>query len=293
MSIGIIALIFMRIMMGRDVKSYSSTTTHVNTVRLLFNSPALRDKILIIVEGESDRKIYSYLFDSSAIQFYENGSCDGIPDILEKLNVNYLNRCIAIKDADFDHLENKTYDLPNLFLTDCHDIEMMLIDEDLEEKICCEFLDESCKCVKNCMADLKIVFYLKWYNISEHLCLNVRSFAHLGDIYNGRSAVDLDSCVKKLYQTAGNKEKSPDIGQKLVAFIASHATEDYKNLTNGHDLCNALLLYVRARGGMTSSEEISKLARAAYSLNKFKSTRLFRDISNWEQSNGKLVLKRR
>jgi len=130
--------------MNKDIQGCSdSVVLRENTIKLLFNSDKLKNKSLLIIEGKSDFKIYRSLFDDKNVYLYKNGSCDGLIPLLEHLNLEYMDCCLAIKDADFDNLEGKKYpQLQNLFLTDFHDIEMMMIDDDAENKICSEFLDK-------------------------------------------------------------------------------------------------------------------------------------------------------
>lgn len=47
---------------------------------------------------------------------------------------------IGIKDADYDVLNHVSYPYPNLFMTDKHDLETMMISEEALENIMKEFL---------------------------------------------------------------------------------------------------------------------------------------------------------
>lgn len=275
--------------------------TRANTLRLLFNNPKLNNKILVILEGTSDTKIYSYLFDSTSVYLYENGSCDGIVQLLEDLNTDHADDCFVIKDADFDRLNDISYSTyANLFLTDTHDVEtMMLKDDDTEAKLGCEFLNEQgMSFVRKCIDDLKVLSYIKWCNSSMNLHLNVHCI-RVGSIYKGVREVQLSDCVDCLYKVPDNRLKCPDALQSISVFMTNHQTDDIWNLVNGHDLCTALAIYLSATAKATnltgcksiSTDTVAQCIRMAYTMDKFKNTSLYTEIQGWASARQKQLFK--
>lgn len=272
-------------MMNKDLQFATTLTTEENTIRMLFNSPTMENKILVIIEGDSDRKLFGCFFNLDNIKFHLHGSCDGMPSLLKNLNNDFIDRCIAIKDADFDNLNNVVYtELPNLFLTDAHDIEMMAFDENAENKINSEFLgNKYASCVSDVINDLQWVSYLKWFNISNHICLIVNNFANLDDIYDGFHIIELEKCCNKIDIVRANNGKCPDLFSKVTNFRKNMSTNDVKNLTNGHDVCTALSIFTKAHLGQTVGKEyIASFIRAAYNFEAFKQTKLYCKIKQWE-----------
>lgn len=296
MNIGKLVSIFIKIItMNKDIQGCSnSVVVHENEIKLLFNSPALKDKILLIIEGKSDFKIYKSLFDDKNVYLHKNGSCDGLVPLLEHLNLEYMDCCLAIKDADFDNLEGKKYpQLQNLFLTDFHDIEMMMIDDEAENKICSEFLDKKeIDIFKKCINDIIYISYIKWLNISKKLCLCVDVFSRLGDIYDGNTPVKLSSCKEKLKRVENNVAKCCDFEKNIESFISENQTSDFLNLTNGHDFCNALAIFIKAHNGENiSGSNLERFIRATYSFEKFKKSKLFAHIKEWETAHCRKLFK--
>lgn len=286
---GICVLTFMQTT-ENSVRSACSLDAKINEIRLLFNTPKLEGRILVIVEGLTD-KVYKNLFDNSKVVFKKNGSCDGLISFIDKLNVDFQGLYIVIKDADFDHLNNISYtQYDNVFLTDTHDIEtMMLSVRTIEQKLAVEFLDEIDEgFIQKCMKHLEPLSYLKWYNISKHLNLVVKEI-QIGTIYDGCNQVSLTDCEYELYKDKKNRDRCACVVKEVSEFIKTHKTEDKWNLVNGHDLCKALNIFFKNQGKSTG--DVSKCLRMGYSLNDFKQTELYHSINKWENLYRKKILK--
>ena len=266
-----------------------TVNTRITEIRLLFASPKLSNKTLVLVEGITD-KIYQYLLNKETVYIKQNGSCDGIINIVATLNQEYKESVIVIKDADFDNLNHITYaEYDNVFLTDSHDIEtMMLSSESMERKLAMEFMagDES-GFVKKCISDLEILSYTKWYNITNHLSLITKG-VKIGNIYQGEKGISLETCEAELYKIEQNKERCPCLAKEVQKFMDTHRTEDKWNLVNGHDLCNALSIYFNKKG--KSCGNVSQCIRMGYTMQDFKKTQLYERLINWEKVHGKTIL---
>lgn len=286
---GIYVLIFMQTE-NNSVKNNCSVDSKITKIRLLFNSPKLKEKILVIVEGITD-KIYKYLFDCTKVELDYNNSCDGLIKFIDVLNKDYKDCFIVIKDADFDHLNHVTYNqYDNLFLTDTHDIEtMMLSVKDIEKKLAAEFLpnDEE-GFVLRCLNHLEPLSYLKWYNIAHHLNLIVKAIK-VGNVYDGSNKISLKKCETELYKVKINEDRCPCVSEKVREFIKYNETEDKWNLVNGHDLCAALNIFFKDRG--YSGGDVAMCLRMAYTTNDFQQTKLYCAIKDWETIHKKSILK--
>ena len=95
-----------------------------NSIRLLRSD---HEGVFLIVEGHSDKLIYERLVNKQEVRVtIASGKNNAIKalSILEKEN---FRRVVAVIDADFSRIEQQIPDSNNLFLTDEHDLEMMLI----------------------------------------------------------------------------------------------------------------------------------------------------------------------
>jgi hypothetical protein len=95
-----------------------------NSIRLLRSD---HEGVFLIVESPSDKLIYERLVNKQEVRItIASGKNNAIKalSILEKEN---FCRVVAVIDADFSRIEQQIPDINNLFLTDEHDLEMMLI----------------------------------------------------------------------------------------------------------------------------------------------------------------------
>lgn len=273
---------------NNSVKEKCTEESKISEYRLLFNSPLLEKKVLVIVEGLTD-KVYKFFFDDEKVLVRPNNSCDGLLKLIDELNKNYKNRFIVIKDADFDHLNSITYEqYENLFLTDSHDVEtMMLSVSNVERKLLVEFLPSGeSNFISECMKHLEPLSYLKWFNITNQLNLIVRGIK-IGTVYCGDKHVSLENCKDELYKIPANQERCPCVLDDLKEFIKNNKTDDEWNLVNGHDLCTGLNVYIKKHGG--SGGDISMYIRAAYTFEDFKKSKLYQDLRNWESIHGREI----
>ena len=107
-----------------------STITYqekLNELRMDLPNPNNRGKTLVLVEGDSDIRLFRKLFDADHCKV-ENipGGKFKLEDCVEELIRSYP-LVIGIRDADFEHLKSSSYSKSNMFLTDYHDIEVTML----------------------------------------------------------------------------------------------------------------------------------------------------------------------
>ena len=284
----------------RDLQSLitNNIVTKSNEVHELFNSTKLENKILLCCEGPSDVKVYGPIFNKDYVFIKPFGTCNNLPLFIEKLTEEFGNRIIAIKDADFDYLNKKTYTCKNLFLTDTHDLETMLFDADVEDKLYFSYLhnDESLgksfSIVSDVMQHLEDVSYLKWMNSAENLALNVSCISFSEENYDGYSPVNIEKCIQKMRSIPDNNVKCGDIKKSYSEFRNNHECNDLKLLVNGHDLCSVIALYLKfhdSTDGNVNETRVSSIAISAYNMEKFSKTALYQKLLEWADINNKIL----
>ena len=102
----------------------------LNELKLDISHPNNSGIAFVLVEGESDIRLFRKFFN------LENCKVENIPGGKFKLEecvrelMNNYPLLIGLRDADFLHLEGTAYSEPNMFLTDLHDMEMIVVSED-------------------------------------------------------------------------------------------------------------------------------------------------------------------
>src|SRR5713226_852276 len=93
----------------------------------------------LIVEGETDRKLYETYIDTNKCEITVAVGRDNVKEVLLLLEKDTFPGVLAIVDADFDMLEEKFPATQNLLFTDTHDLETMIIKSSALEKVLSEF----------------------------------------------------------------------------------------------------------------------------------------------------------
>lgn len=262
-------------------------------IQLYLNNPQ-NEKIIVLVEGIDDKKFFSKFFDENTTQIECCDGCKNVVCVFEKLNPRYEEYMIAIKDADYDILEGKTYTYTNFFLTDCHDLEMMILHNScVENNLCAECsLPTDSGIVKTVLEDIKSLSYLRWYNEKNRKGLELKQI--LCNLYKGSNALDCETCLCII---EGNKGKGVPKKSDLLSFESEYSSVDLFDLSVGHDVCHALALKLKYlckkenfKCKIHGEEGVSSAIRIAYNASDFKKTKLYTNLKKWEMGNRKKLL---
>jgi hypothetical protein len=276
--------------MTKDNVSYQDK---INELRLDFSHPNTKNKIFILLEGESDVRLYRKLYPEANFKievlpsgklFLEKG--------LEELSPLF-KKIIGIRDADFDHLANKKPSLSNLFLTDYHDTEMLMVfSTQTFSAILHEFCDlpqtEHEQVRHKLLEALRFISYFRWYNEINELQFSFEG-AGFGDVFEPTNFVmNNQKYVEKILQKSKNA-KITDMPTILTA-VEELANENHDNfqLCNGHDFMNVLALFLSQYNKKEELREkrISSQFRTAYQLSEYQQTQLYAQVANWLREHG-------
>ncbi|MBL1211645.1 DUF4435 domain-containing protein [Geminocystis sp. GBBB08] len=278
------------------MREYLTVDRIANTIR---QQKSTFEGNFILVEGDSDKKLYQNFIDESNCRFQ---ICKGKPSskqrviqVLDILNKHEIKGIIGIVDADFDHLENTKYNHNNLFLTDYHDLEMMLINSPALDKLLIEFASEDK--LKKLKLDMRQVLlnlsyelgYLRWISKCEQLNLTFNNLDYTKLLDIKRLTTDLD----KLIQTVINKTQNYSISKEDLLNKINIKKSDILckyQICCGHDMIEILSILLRKTIGSNNANEVSKdhlerSLRLAYEKVYFKETNLYVQIIEWQKNN--------
>lgn len=271
----------------------------VAAIDLFFKQEKMENKVLIVIEGKDDKVVYKKLFDEDAAVLYPTLGCYHFEEILKSLNPKYADRMIVIKDADFDILNHKMPKYDNMFLTDGHDIEMMIFDDEFEDFLRVRFFDDDdVDIFSKVEKEIRHISYIKWYNHNKSCNLNVEPIKPCRPLYNGEAEIAISDILTHLYRARDNAGRTKVSESDIVGFENDNCTDDYMNLTNGHDLCEGVthkIIYeqsINHRGRKPTCKGIDDMARAAYSREKFQHTNLHKKIEGWEQMHNRNIIRK-
>lgn len=262
----------------------------INTVRLLFRTHITKEKIVLLVEGYDDVNVFEKFFNQQQIQFYPVCNCDEIIRIVEQIETRYQNRLLAIKDADFDRLKGISYtQYPNLFLTDYHDAEMLMLSGYGTVILAMLYNLDITKfpSFESLMKDIESISYLKLYNSIYDLRINFGK-TDIAPFYTGKAPLDYFAYTTKLFSKSANIGKQVS-DSTIINFACSrnYNVDGLLQLINGHDLFDVVYQVIRLSYRQNLKKKaVANQMRKIYTWYRFKETSLYDSLNKWFLSHG-------
>ncbi len=266
-----------------NMKKYLSKSDVIGSIRYQLRHPSGDNKVWIIVEGETDQKLFTKLIDGDCVEVeISHGGLSSLLDIVSVL-LKETNRILGIRDADFLHLEGKKETAENIFLTDSHDVELMIISCDKAYlAVVAEYPNRENNPLSLRDKILKsnaFIGGLRWINNTDSLELNFQGLG-FGNFYNGKTVVlDEEKCLRVVLERSPNKKKVIS-KEEILSKIKN--VSDFLNLCTGHDFQKAFALCVNSNSRHEVRDvDIGKAFRLAYGFEDFKKSNLYRQLREW------------
>lgn len=262
----------------------------------------------LIVEGKKDVKLYGKFINQNNIRIEPAFGNEKVKKILEILDERGFEKKVGIIDSDFKKILNVTETIGGLFITDDHDIEVMIIKTKALEHV----LNVYCSASKikdfererqtsireavlalgreigylklaNKIYDLGLVFkpqnpegnHIKYANFTCE-----KTFNFLG------SQLLIEAAINYSRNRSGFIKDKSEIEAKFKEI--SEQDLDLMQLVNGHDLAN--FLYILMKKILKSKNKmlndftcIEDSLILAYDFSSFKETELFTQIAEWSR----------
>lgn len=261
--------------------------------------------VVLIVEGPDDSRIFSLLVSKQdcqiVIAFGKKNALDAAKILADEKDL----LTIAVIDADFKRIETSTELHPNVFVTDYHDIETMMIMSSAFETVLSEFgsTDKLKKFVAESGVELRefllqqssIVGALRLHSIRRGLNLKFKDL-NFGEFYfEDPARIDLMECVKCVL----NKSQLYDIdatglSEAVTIMLADgHPTAE---LSCGHDTIALLQRMLRKSIGTISPSKVTEGVlhqgfRLAYHMGCFSRSTLYSQLHEWQTRVNSVFLK--
>lgn len=264
----------------------------------------------LIVEGPKDSNLYGKFVDDKSIAIKEAFGNQRVQNVLELLEERGFDRKIGIIDSDFRKITDDLIEMDGLFLTDDHDIEIMVIKTKALEsvvRIFCSkakiesFEKKNGKSIREKLLELgSEIGYLKLANKTYDLGLVFKPKNPEGNQLKYKNFIS-DKTLEylgdeKLIETVFNysinrKDKTEDkevINQRL----SDIKKDDYdvSQLVNGHDLSNALFILMKKVLGSKNKmlydhNAVEDSLTLAFDYDDFKETDLYKNLETWSVQN--------
>ncbi|MFT6149345.1 MAG: hypothetical protein ACJAUH_002036 [Saprospiraceae bacterium] len=287
-----------------------------NLVGLWINRGVQANAVGVLVEAKSDKELFGKFFSSNVKVFPTNGFQIAI-GVLKLANEKSFKNLLGIIDADFRRIENKVPNLPNIFLTDFHDKEMMLLSSRAWQGVLNYFANTEIDS-KSGLSKLKIienkfnkstleillniakpVANIRLLNDRENYGLKFRTqkkktFDYIKyDKFIDKTTLKIDKI--QLQKAVENKSSKPNFFNNPILQTQLQNIEkeshDLNELCNGHDVMNIFSLALEkaignsASSGKVASERIEENLIIAYRMEDFQITNLYQSLLIWESVN--------
>lgn len=263
-----------------------------NSIRLLRSD---HEGVFLIVEGHSDKLIYERLVNKQEVRItIASGKNNAIKalSILEKEN---FCRVFAVIDADFSRIEQQIPDSNNLFLTDEHDLEMMLIksaafDKLLKERGSEEKIAAFPKDIRETLLKLgQEIGKLRLLSLRNELNLKFEGLNFSKFIDKKNLSIDID----KLIISIKNHSQKLSLDEQQIKqdlSVISDENHDPWQLCCGHDFISILAIALWKVLGTRNANDVKKEdwereLRLAYELSYFYQTQIYQLMVNWQSNN--------
>ncbi|KPQ39858.1 MAG: Protein of unknown function (DUF4435) [Phormidium sp. OSCR] len=256
--------------------------------------------VFLLVEGTSDEKVYQNFIDAEKCQLIsysqrKPSNKTRIIQILDRLSENSFQGAIAIVDADFDRIQNVNHNNSNIFTTDTHDLETMILDSPALEKVVFEFGSvekiEKFSHKKNIrVAILEGALLIGCLRlISQSYKLNLTFEDITFSKFTDKSTLVVDS--EKLIKTVKDKSKAFELkSEYLMQLLEEENSNCYDpwQVCCGHDMVEILSIGLNKAIGSEKKSDVEPLKierslRLAYEIRYFRKTQLYSSIRFWER----------
>ncbi|MDJ0671170.1 MAG: DUF4435 domain-containing protein [Microcystis sp. M53598_WE2] len=263
-----------------------------NSIRLLRSA---HEGVFLIVEGHSDKLIYERLVNKQEVRVtIASGKNNAIKalSILEKEN---FRRVVAVIDADFSRIEQQIPDSNNLFLTDEHDLEMMLIksaafDKLLKERGSEEKIAAFPKDIRETLLKLgQEIGKLRLLSLRNELDLKFEGLKFGKFIDKEKLSINIDELIRSI-KNHSQKLSLDEQQIKQDLSVISDENHDPWQLCCGHDFISILAIALCKVLGTWNANDVKKEdwereLRLAYELSYFYQTQIYQLMVNWQSNN--------
>lgn len=301
-----------------DLRAETDEHYLAGELKMWHDGPQRGSSTAVVVEGRSDELLFRNKLLANSCVFFVGNGWSWVEHIVQFATKHAIPGVIGIVDADFRRVTGKPASSPNLFLTDGHDAEMMILRSPVWDSLLNEFAEVSTprdgtKSRLQQFEDQKgktaldALLDTAWFMA----CLRFLNHKHnLGLIFrkgSGRDAryIDYHPFVNERTLEV-NREKLltevENFSQKQNFFSRnpSHRrelddlwteTQNPWEWCNGHDVLHIFSLALeqalanRRSSNKVSPNELERSLRIGYRKEDFQKTILYQMLQEWERNN--------
>ncbi len=278
------------------MQKYIKSKHIANEVRMKRKRP---DYTTMLVEGDTDRKFYSKFIEKNKCGIHIGYSKHIVLEATSILYRSHYKAFVSIVDSDFWCLEKCKPDYMNLFITDTHDLETMLIKTPALENVIKEYCDEVKlekmenlvgKDIRNILLNsASVVGLFRYCSLKKSLHLRFKDLNYYSFVNPADLSIDIEKFIIELFTRNQDRNISKGYLLGLVSKLKKNSYDNW-HVCCGDDLLNVLLIGIKETFGLENTKYLSYKAlqgalRLACDYRFFCKTNLYRDVIKWEEDN--------
>ena len=250
----------------------------------------------LIVEGATDAVIYSRIVDYDTCRIEIAHDRDRVLRAIAILNEGGTLGVLGIVDADFDRVTGQSPDIPNVLLTDLHDVECMMLNSPAFDRVLEEFTaggrvdtfsrQETPLIAHRLAENVAPLGCLRLISLVDELNLKFEGLSFHAFVNRRRLHVDIARMIRQVL----NNSQRHDLDRMLLRRNIEEEmarNHDCWQISCGHDIVELLSVAVRKvfsgkSSGDVSAERLEQALRLAYEAEYLRDTNLVKGISRWE-----------
>lgn len=261
----------------------------INSILMSFNHPDGK-RINLLIEGKTDVKLFKNFINEEEVKIRAVTGKDNILHIMNYFPTDKKDLIYAIADADFDHIlsKNEERELSKIYLTDFHDMEVVMILSESFDRMFNEYKNHSMEGNLISADELKsIIFevcktigkirYLNYVNNYELKFKNI-SYDNCIIFENNNLSLNLDTLLSDLIRRSENSNIKIDLLKTKLAELENESFQ-LEQICCGHDFTKLLAIFLKNsnefEGKNYSSDKIESSLRLSFSINTFKLFKLY------------------
>lgn len=277
------------------MRRYIDSSSKTNEIRLLSNHPTYKRSLVIILEGSTDIRLFRSLLNSDSVCLESVDGKNNLINVMKDLKDDSNISVIAICDADFDHINNLSSDREesNIYLTDVHDSETMLVDSPSLKSFIDEYSNHSNhteingQLKESVLSVAQEIGLFRLVNFNDKINLNMKRMNYNNFININKLNIDLDK--EQFLSDIINRSKNLKSGIDKEYLFRRYQGErqlDHPVLQVccGHDIANIVAMLYSQRWiscvQNINKDKVESALRLAYTIEHFKNTDLYSKIIN-------------
>lgn len=261
----------------------------------------------LIVEGTKDFKLYSKFTNNSNVRIKEAFGFEKVKLVLQTLSDRGYSNKLGIIDSDFSKILSISHEVDGLFITDCHDIEVMIFKTKALETVLRIFVSSSKisnyekeigKSIRDKILELGIeIGLLKLANKVYNLGLVFKPKTIDGNQIKYKDFINENTLdfkgtkdmINSLLNYSRAKSKTLKSEEEIIQKLKeiSEGTYDIDHLVNGHDLSNILFLLLKKTLSSNNKmlqdfNSVEDSLILSFEYDDFKRTVLYSEIKKFE-----------